>query len=339
MQVETFIAVGENIHCTRIYKVGGKFAKEQADGSWAVCYRAGDEARTLPIPNVFVGGGDWENGKVKHCAVAIWQGVYGEGDAQAAGIDYIQQLAKRQEASGASYLDINVDEFSTDVEERVKLMKWTVDIAQGAVSIPMSIDSSNEDILKAGLEACDTERGRPMVNSVSLERQDAIAVAAEHNAVVIASAAGEEGLPANTDERMENLDRLIPMLKEAGFGDADLHIDPLVFPISVDGNNGNGFLDAVAMIREKFGSDVHIVAGLSNVSFGMPGRKLINQVFTYMAVEKGADGGIVDPMQINADVLNGMDPEAEGFKLAHDLLTGQDDFGMNYITASREGKL
>ena len=338
MQVDTFIAVGENIHCTRIYKVGGKFVKAQPDGSWAICYRAGDEVRTLPVPDVFVGAGDWENGKVKHCAVAIWQGNYGAGDAQAAGIDYLQQLAKRQEAADASYLDINVDEFSTDVAERVKLMQWTVKVTQAAVSIPMSIDSSNEEILKAGLEACDTTRGRPMVNSVSLERQDAIAVAAEHKAVVIASAAGEAGLPANTEERMANLDRLIPMLKTAGFVDGDLHIDPLVFPISVDGNNGNGFIDAVAMIRERFGADVHIVAGLSNVSFGMPGRKLINQVFTYMAVAKGADGGIVDPMQINAKILSGLDAESEGFKLAHDLLTGKDDYGMNYITASRAGK-
>ncbi len=339
MQVESFIAVGENIHCTRIYKVGGTFVKEQPDGRWAICYRVGGEARKLPVADKFIGAGDWENGKVKHCAVAIWQGVYGEGDARAVGIDYIQQLAKRQEAAGATYLDINVDEFSTDVAERVKLMQWTVKVVQEAVSIPMSIDSSNEEILKAGLEACDTERGRPMVNSVSLERQDAIAVAAEHNAVVIASAAGEEGLPANTDERMANLNRLIPMLKEAGFADADLHIDPLVFPISVDGNNGNGFLDAVTQVRETFGPDVHIVAGLSNVSFGMPGRKLINQVFTYMAVEKGADGGIVDPMQINARILSELDPEAEDFKLAQDLLTGKDDFGMNYIMASREGKL
>ncbi len=339
MQVDTFIAVGENILFKRIFKVGGKFAKEQHDGSWAFVYKAGVETRLLPIPQVFIEGGDWENGKVKHCAVAIWQGNYGEGDAKAAGADYIQQLAKHQEAAGASYLDINVDEFSTDVEERVKLMKWTVEVAQDAVAIPMSIDSSNEAILEAGLEACDTGRGRPMVNSVSLERQDAIAVAAKYNAVVIASAAGETGLPANTDERMANLNRLVPMLKDAGFADADLHIDPLVFPISVDGNNGNGFLDAVVMIRETFGPDVHIVAGLSNVSFGMPGRKLINQVFTYMAVEKGADGGIVDPMQINARILSGLDPEAESFKLAQDLLTGQDDFGMNYIMASREGKL
>ncbi len=338
MKIESFIAVGENIHCTRIYKVGGKFVKEQPDGGWAICYRAEDEARKLPVPSVFVEGGDWQNGKVKHCAVAIWQGNYGEGEAREAGADYIRQLARRQEEAGASYLDINVDEFSTDVEERVNLMQWTVKVAQEAVSIPMSIDSSNEAILKAGLEACDTARGRPMVNSVSLERQDAIAVAAAHRAVVIASAAGENGLPENTEERMANLGRLVPMLKAAGFADADMHIDPLVFPISVDGTNGIGFLDAVASVRETYGPEVHIVAGLSNVSFGMPGRKLINQVFTYMAVEKGADGGIVDPMQINANILNDLDPESESFQLARDLLTGADDFGMNYITASREGK-
>ncbi|NQU38567.1 MAG: dihydropteroate synthase [Lentisphaerae bacterium] len=339
MQVDTFIGVGENIHCTRIYKVGGKFVTQSPDGGWGIAYDADNEARTLRVPSLFTEGGDWGNGKVKHCAVAIWQGNYGEGEDRQAGVDYIQQLAKRQEAAGATYLDINVDEFSTDVAERVKLMQWTVGVTQDAVAIPMSIDSSNEEILEAGLKVCDTSRGRPMVNSVSLERQDAIAVAIKYNAVVIASAAGESGLPANTEERMANLDRLIPMLKAAGLADGDLHIDPLVFPISVDGNNGNGFLEACASVRQQFGAEVHIVAGLSNVSFGMPGRKLINQVFTYLAVEQGADGGIVDPMQINACILSGLDPASESFTLAQDLLTGKDDYGMNFITASREGKL
>jgi 5-methyltetrahydrofolate--homocysteine methyltransferase len=157
--------------------------------------------------------------------------------------------------------------------------------------------------------------------------------------VVIASAAGESGLPANTEERLANLDRLMPLLEAAGFMAGDIHVDPLVFPISVDGTNGTGFLDAVRAIREKYGPEIHIVAGLSNVSFGMPSRKLINQVFTYLAVEAGADGGIVDPMHINADVVNSMDLESEGFRLAKDLLLGADDFGMNFITATREGTI
>ena len=338
MKIDTFIGVGENIHCTRIYKVGGKFCKA-VEGGYSIFYTSGAETRTLPVPESFTSGSDWDAGKVKHCAVAIQQGVYGEGAAQAAGVDYLQSLARRQVAAGATYLDINVDEFSTDVEERMRLMAWTVEQVQAVVDIPMSIDSSDMDILKAGLAACDAGRGKPMVNSVSLERPEAVAVAAAAGAVVIASAAGESGLPENTAERLANLDRLMPMLAAAGFGASDIHIDPLVFPISVDGTNGTGFLDAVSAIRETYGPDIHIVAGLSNVSFGMPSRKLINQDFTYLAVEAGADGGIVDPMHINAGVVNGMDPESEAFKLAKALLMGEDDFGMNFITATRDGTL
>ena len=209
MKIETFVSVGENIHCTRIYKIGGKFCKEAADGTFAIHYQTPDGEKQLPVPEEFTSSPNWETGKIKHCAVAIWQGVYGAGEGQASGIDYLQNLARKQEAAGATYLDINVDEFSTDVEERVKLMVWTVDIVQKAVAIPMSIDSSNTEILKAGLAACDTSRARPMVNSVSLERADAVEIAKNANAVVIASAAGEDSLPNDLDERMINIDAKI----------------------------------------------------------------------------------------------------------------------------------
>jgi len=339
MNISSFVSVGENIHCTRIYKVGGKFCKEAGDGKFVIEYATPDGTKQLPVPESFMQTADWENGKIKHCAAAIYQGVYGSGDDQAAGIDYLQNLARRQQAAGATYLDINVDEFSTDIEQRVKLMEWVVGVVQTAVSIPMSIDSSNLEILKAGLAACDKERGRPMVNSVSLEREDAVAIARDANAVVIASAAGADSLPDDLEGRMTNIDAIYQILKENGFQLADIHFDPLVFPISTDGQNGVRFLETVSAIREKYGPEVHIVAGLSNVSFGMPNRKLINQVYTWMAVENGADGGIVDPMQINIEVLNNLDPESEPFKLAQDLLSGKDDFGMEYITASRDGRL
>jgi len=336
MKVSHFIAVGENIHCTRVYKVGGQFVKAGPDGQHAIAYQAGGKARQLAIPEAFTKTADWAAGKIKHCAVAIWQGNYGD---KAAGIDYLQALARQQEAVGGTYLDINVDEFSTDVDERVRLMKWTVDVVQKAVRIPMSIDSSNLKILQAGLEACDAKRGRPMVNSVSLERAEAIAVAAQHKAVVIASAAGEKDLPNTPEERMANLARLMPKLRAAGLADGDIHFDPLVFPISTDGSNGTRFLDTVRAIRTQYGLAVHLVAGLSNISFGMPNRKLINQVFSWLVVEAGGDGGIVDPLQINAKILSAMDPDSQGFKLAKALLLGEDEFGMNYISASREGTI
>ncbi len=339
MNIEKFIGVGENIHCTRIYKVGGKFCVE-SDGTYVINYKTADGAAELVVPECFTGDANWAAGKVKHCAVAIWQGLYGEDDAaKAAGVDYLQCLARKQEAAGATYLDINVDEFSTDVDQRVALMKWTVDVVQKACNLPVSVDSSNLDILSAGLEMADPARARPMVNSVSLERTEAISVAAEYNAVVIASAAGEADLPQSCEERMANFARLVPMLADAGLKGSDLHFDPLVFPISTDGANGVRFLDTVKALRETYGDEIHIVGGLSNISFGMPVRKLINQVYVLMAVEAGADGGIVDPMQINAKILSAIDQDTEAVKLARALLNGEDDFGMEYITASRDGRL
>lgn len=338
MNLSRFVTVGENIHCTRIYQVGGKYCKA-ADEGYVIEYKSANGMAALPVPAVFTDGGDWENGKVKHCAVAIWQGKYGDGAGQAAGVDYLQSMAQRQEAAGADYLDINVDEFSTDVDERADLMQWTVRTVQEVVSIPVSLDSSNITILRAGLDAADSSRSKPMVNSVSLERLDAVEAAKEFTAVVIASAAGEKGLPATNEERLANVASLMINLRGAGLEDTDIHVDPLVFPVSVDPQNPKRFLDAVTAIRQEYGPEIHIVAGLSNVSFGMPSRKLINQVFTYMAVEAGADGGIVDPFQINLSILRGLDTSTEPYELARALLNGEDDFGMDFITASRAGKL
>jgi len=339
MKIDTFISVGENIHCTRIFKVDGLFCKPDANGTYQIKYNSPKGTSYMPVPAYFTEGADWQAGKVKHCAVAIWLGINGSPEEQEIGKDYIANLAAGQEAAGATYLDINVDEYSTDVAERVALMRWTVDVAQKATQIPMSIDSSNLEILEAGLSACDPTRGRPMVNSVSLERTNAIDVARKSNAVVIASAAGAEGLPNTVEERMHNLEAIYQRLQAEGFADRDIHFDPLVFPISTDGENGIRFLDTVKALRGRFGADVHIVAGLSNISFGMPNRKLINQVFTWMCCEAGGDGGIVDPMQINVSILNGLDTSAEPFKLAHALLTGEDEYGMEYISAAREGLL
>ncbi len=333
------IVVGENIHCTRIYKVGGNFARKLDDGRYGVIYGGKSDSRTLIIPEPFQKTADWANGKIKHCAVAVWQGMYGSEADKAAAIDYLQFLAARQEASDASFLDLNVDEFSTDIEERCRAIRWVAQVVQAKSRLPLSIDSSNPAILKAGLEACDQSRARPMVNSVSLERQEAIAVAATFKAVVIASAAGEKDLPSNTEQRLANIARLMPMLRAAGLTDEAIYVDPLVFPIATDSNNAQSFLESVTAIRREYGARIHVSGGLSNVSFGMPNRKLINQVFTWMAVEAGADSGILDPLQMNSKILSAVDTTTEPFGLAKALLTGEDLFGADYIMAHREGRL
>ncbi len=333
------IVVGENIHCTRIYKVGGNFVKALDNGRYGIRYGGKTDTRDLLIPEAFHKTADWEAGKIKHCAVAVWQGLYGSDTDKAAAIDYLQYLALRQEAADAAFLDINVDEFSTDIEERCRAIKWVAQVVQAKSRLPLSIDSSNPAILKAGLESCDQARARPMVNSVSLERQDAIRVAAQFNAVVIASAAGEKDLPSDTEQRLANIARLMPMLRSAGLKDEAIYVDPLVFPIATDSNNAKAFLEAVTAIRREYGTAIHVSGGLSNVSFGMPNRKLINQVFAWLAVEAGADSGILDPLQMNSQILAAVDTTTEPFGLAKALLTGEDLFGADYITAHREGRL
>ncbi|MBU0714936.1 MAG: dihydropteroate synthase [Verrucomicrobia bacterium] len=336
MQIKTFIVIGENIHCTRVLKRDGNLVDAAAH---VIRYDDAGKKKTLPIPEILLKSADWENGKIKHCVAAIWQGLYGQGPAQEAGRDYLRVMAAKQEKAGASFLDVNVDEFSMDLPERIKAMQWTAALVQGASRLPLSIDSSNSDIMRAGLKACEQARGRPMVNSISLERIGLLGAVAEYQPAVVASAAGENGLPANTEERLDNLGRLIPQLTAKGIQMDWIHVDPLVYTISTEANNGKMFLDAVQAIRAKYGPAVHIIGGLSNVSFGMPARKLINQVFAYLAVEAGGDGGIVDPLQINAKILQGLDTKAEPFQLAKALLLGTDDFGMNFIAAHRAGKL
>lgn len=339
MDLASFIVVGENIHCTRVLKREGKFVTQLGDGRHGIIYEDDGRRKVLPIPDIYLKSADWENGKVKRCAVAVWQGMYGKDADRQAGIDYLQTMARRQEKTGATFLDVNVDEFSMDLDERKKAMKWTATLVQESSSLPLSIDSSNDDVVRAGLQICDPSHGRPMVNSISLERMVFLDLVAEYKPAVVASAAGEKALPATVEERIANLKRLIPQLTISNIELSWIYIDPLVYTISTNPHNGSIFLDAIAACRREYGNDIHIIGGLSNISFGMPSRTLINQVFAYLCVESGGDGGIVDPLQVNADILRSIDTQSEQFQLAKALLLGEDEFGMNFISAYRAGKL
>jgi len=334
-----FIAVGENIHCTRIYKVGGVFVKSLDENTHVIAYEEAGQEKHLPIAKRFVESSDWKNGKVKHAAVAMWQGLHGGEAERKAGVEYLHYMVRNQEAHGASYLDLNVDEFSTDIGERRELIRWAAGIIQQVSTVPLSIDSSNVEILQAGLEACDSAKGSPMINSVSLERKEAVQVAKSAGAVVIAAASGETSMPTNKEQRIANLESLVGLLEGSGLTPAQIHLDPLVFPVSVDPSNGLMILETIEQLRKAYGQEIHFAPGLSNISYGMPNRKLINQVFTYLCVKRGLDGGIVDPIQINQNALDALDPDAERYQLTEAFLTGSDQYGMNYISAVRSGKL
>ena len=331
-----YIIVGENIHCTRIRLTSGKFLEKDAAGRSFLVFKEGTAKALLPVPPAFSESEDWQAGKIRHVACAIHQGLRGGGEERELGASYLRAMAKEQEASGAWFLDLNVDEYSMDIGEKVAAMRWSAEQVQGASSLPLSIDSSEPRILEAGLAACDKGRGKAMVNSVSLERSTVIPIAAKAGACVIAGATGPERMPETVEERVTNLRLLMKRLLSEGFAAGDVFFDPLVMPVSVDTGHPGRFLEAVRLIRAEHGPAVHFAPGLSNVSFGLPKRPTINQVFAKLCLEAGCDGGIVDPMQINDRVLSGLDTGSGLNALARELLLGKDEYGMDWIGASRE---
>ncbi len=339
MQTGKFIVVGENIHCTRIVLRNGKRTRTLPSGVEVVDFDYKGVDRQLPIPS------DWgqispafNDGKVKHAALAIHQSRYGSEDEKQAGCDYLCWMADRQIEAGATFLDINVDEYSNDVEVVQDVMRYVVGFYSERYDIPLSIDSSNPDTLRIGLEQCRKDICPPMINSVSLERVEAVELMKEFNSDTIVNAAGREGLPSDVAGRIENFKEIIGLIDDAGIPRDKLHLDPLVLPVSTDPMNGATFLEANREALKEF-EGVHLNGGLSNISFGMPNRKLLNMVFLWLCMDSGTDGGIIDPVSMPVNAVAEMDTKAEPFKLARAFLTGEDMFGMEYITAHREGRL
>lgn len=339
MSASDFTIIGENIHCTRVVKRGGIRGHVFEDGKEAVKYRLNGEMNYVRVPEFFEGTQPYQQGNLKHFMIAVWKGLNGDADEVAEGEAYIRYEVDRQTKAGSSYLDLNVDELSHRLEEQIAAMRWLVSYVQSVSSLPPSIDSSNSEIIQAGLEEYDRSSGRPMVNSVALERLDTLDLITEHDAKCIISAASESGMPDNADERVENATRVVDAASDRGIAFEDMYIDPLFFPVSVDKAYGPHALEAISKLRDRFGEDVHITGGMSNVSFGLPKRALVNETFVKLAVEAGADSGIIDPIQVKINRAMQLDMDSPRVRYAVDLLEGRDDFAMNYITAYRSGDL
>ena len=336
---DQFSVIGENIHATRVVKRGGIRGHVFEDGHEAVKYKVDGEQKFVHVPEHFTSTQPYEQGNLKHFQIAIWKGENGDAEESAEGKAYIKYEVDRQTKAGSHYLDLNVDESSYRLEEQKASMEWLVKYIESVSTLPPSVDSSNPEIIEVGLKAYQGTRGRPMLNSIALERPEAIDLALEHDARAVVMASNEVGMPDGADERLENIGRIVEMALSKGMAKGDLFVDPLIFPIAVDSNYGNHVFDAMKGIRKEFGDEIHIAGGMSNVSFGIPKRRLINDVFLYLAIQAGADAGIVDPITTSAERSLNIDLESQPVKLALDLLQGNDDFAMNYITAFRNGEL
>ncbi|MBL8227031.1 MAG: dihydropteroate synthase [Bryobacterales bacterium] len=331
-----FFIIGENIHTTRVVLLKGKLVDQLPGGEEAVRYTdAEGQVRHLVIPESMKSRQDYQEGRVKHVMIAVRQAMAGDEE----GLRYLRALIHRQIEAGSDFLDLNVDEISLKLNDQIEAIEWLVRMVETHSSVPVAVDSSNLDIIRAGIAASQARCGPPMLNSASLERMEALDLAASRGLAVMVTAAGERGMPQDAAERVANASRMVDAALTKGIAKHQIYIDPLVFPIAVDSQYGLHCLDAIRTLREKYGPEIHISGGLSNVSFGIPVRKLVNEAFIHLAVEAGADGGIVDPVANNFHQLFLADKTTRPYQLAVDMLLGRDRNCKAYLRAYRKGEL
>ena len=236
----------------------------------------------------------------------------------------IQQIAKDQYEAGANYIDVNAGVF---VGKESEYLEWLVKTVQTVVDGPCCIDSPDPKAIEAALSI---HKGSPMINSISLEKErydSLLPIVAGTDMKVVALCMSDDGMPETTDDRLAIADKLINGLLQKNVPIENIYVDPLVQPVSTNNIFGVEFLEAIERIIETF-KGIHTVCGLSNISYGLPNRPFLNQTFMSMAIAKGLDGAIINPL----------DKKMMANIIAAAMLTGKDDFCTNYLKAFRENR-
>ncbi|WP_065080038.1 methyltetrahydrofolate cobalamin methyltransferase, partial [Clostridium coskatii] len=206
--------------------------------------------------------------------------------------NYIQEIAKKQEEAGATYIDVNCGTF---MQTEVETMEWLVENILQVTDLPLCIDSPNPLALEAGLKK--VKNGKPMINSITGEDErwnTILPLVKEFNSKIIALCIDNTGMPKTQEDRLRIADSLITKLTGEGIALDDIYIDPLIKPISAGQNNGIEVLAAIQKIMESY-PGVHTTCGLSNISYSLPARKVLNRLFMVQTMARGMDSYIMDP--------------------------------------------
>ena len=257
------------------------------------------------------------NGSIPSCAKAI-----------AAHDDtYIKDMAKRQADAGATFIDcctsVNVGELET--------MKWMIDAIQSVTDCPISVDSPDVQIVIDSMPFC---KKPGLFNSVS-DEGDKIdtafpILAKPENAKweVMALLCDDTGIPKTAAKRIEVFDSIMAKAEKYGIVDSRIHIDPLIEMLCTtdDGEGISMVLEVMNHIKTTH-PKVHISGAISNISFNLPVRKLVNQAFAVLAINAGMDSAVMDPLS----------EDLRGVIYAAEAMIGLDDFCAEYTSAYREG--
>lgn len=244
--------------------------------------------------------------------------------------DAIAAETRRQLDAGAHVIDVNA---GGDPENETADLLWMIAGALGAAPASLCLDSSAPSTLRAALDeilklrpdAPNRPGGVPwvMINSISGEDEryrGVLPLLKEYNAAAVALCLDDEGMPDNREKRAAAGLKLLERLDADGVPPGRVWLDPLVVPVGVNPAAGADLLGAIRDIRAR-APEARFVCGVSNVSFGLPDRALLNRTFLAMAIEAGLDAVIADPL--NDELMRTIH--------AAEALTGRDEFCAEYI--------
>jgi len=237
--------------------------------------------------------------------------------------DFIRNLAKIQADAGASFIDVCA---STDVGIEVETLKWLIDLVQEVTDTPICLDSPRAQAIAEVITFCK----RPgLINSVSGEGDKIdliIPIIADTKWECVALLCDDSGIPKTAQKRLDVFAHIMKRAEEFKIAPSRLHIDPLVEMLCTSEDGINMIVDVIREIKKQY-PQIHVTGGLSNVSFNLPARRLVNQAFIVLMISAGMDSGILSPT--NQDLM--------GLIYATEALLGRDECCMEYIEAFREG--
>lgn len=238
---------------------------------------------------------------------------------------FIRDLAVRQYQAGADYLDVCA---STSPEEEAETLIWLMNVVQDAVEIPLCIDSPNARTIE---QVFSYAKKPGLINSISEEGDKCEIIYPMIQGTewqVIALTCDNRGIPSDVQTRIDITKIIVEKAQKHGITPDRIHIDPLVMALSADNSSLLKFIDTLKAVKELYPT-IKITSGLSNISFGMPLRKIVNQHFLTVALFAGMDSAIMDPC--NRDMYTTL--------LTTQALLGQDRFCRNYANAYRKNQI
>ncbi|MGB5574113.1 MAG: dihydropteroate synthase [Thermoanaerobaculia bacterium] len=233
----------------------------------------------------------------------------------------VEQDAVSQLEAGAVMLDVNAGVPGAD---EAKMLVGLVELVQELTEAPLSVDSAMDSALAAALPVC---QGKPLVNSVNGEEErleNILPLIKERGAAVIGLVFDEAGPSMDPDERLRIAKLIVERAADHGIPRQDVLIDPLAMTVGAEPQAAVVALETIRLVRQELGNNMTI--GASNISFGLPGRKIINYSFLALAMSAGLTSAITNPLV----------PETPMTLMACDLLLARDEYGMNWIKAHRK---